>query len=151
VDLRHDVDDYDDFNEDAVSDYLRPDRLNLAGYSQQVDEAKIFKQKVYGLAKFHIQGFFNDKFLHTGGKIPKSVMFQEKRIHKVINYSIIDGVEKCYDAIGDCLPEEEDIRLVIDALHKIGNYRLEDGCRIPIEFRGGLLCLYLELVEGYRF
>ena len=151
MDLRHDVDDFDDFHDDVSSEYLKSDKLCLSGYSQQIDEVKLFKQKVYGLAKMHIQGFFKDKFLHTGGKVPKTVMLQEKRIHKVVNYSIISGVENAYNAIGDSLPEEEDIRLVIDTLHKIGTYRHEDGCCIPIEFRGGLLCLYLELVEGYRF
>lgn len=151
MDLRHDVDDYDDLNEDAACDYLKHDSLNLSDFSQQVNEADIFRQKVYGLARFHIQGFFKDKFLHTGGKVPKTVMFQDKRIHKVINYSIIVGVENAYGAIGDSLPDEDDIKLVIDTLHKIGNYRHDDGCCIPIEFRGGLLCLYLELVEGYRF
>lgn len=149
MNLRQDVDEFDDL--DDSSDFLKSGKLSLSGYSQVVDEAKIFAQKVQSLAKTHMLGFFKDKLLHTGGKVSKSVLLTAKRISKVVNYTIIMGVESAYDAIGDSLPEDEDIGLVIETLHKIGRYRHDNGSSIPIEFRGGLLCVYLELVEGYKF
>lgn len=149
MDQGHDVD-FDDFDDSQV-EFLAPDKLSLSASNIPVNEVEIFQRKLLDMAKDQIQGFFKDKYLHTGGKIPKSVMFHERRINKVINYNIIAGVDHAYAAIGDSLPEEDDIKLVIDVLHEIGSWRHENGSSIPIEFRGGLLCMYLELVEGYQF
>ena len=149
MNLRQDVDDFD--GSDDNSEFLKSDKLSLSGYSEAANEAKVFAQKVLSLAKMYMVGFFRDKLLHTGGKVPKTMLLSQRRISKVVNYTIIKGVECAYGAIGDSLPDEGDIRLVIETLHKIGDYRHEGGGGIPIEFRGGLLCVYLELVEGYRF
>lgn len=150
MDFGHDVDEFDDFD-DAQVEFLKSDKLSLNGFSMPVNEVEILKRKVHQMAKQQVEGFFKDKYLHTGGKIPKSVMFHDRRINKVINYNIITGVEHAYAAIGDSLQEEDDIRLVVDILHKIGTWKHENGSAIPLEFRGGILCMYLELVEGYEF
>jgi hypothetical protein len=153
VDVRHDVDYFDDLYEQSpeINDFLKSERLSLSGYNNTINELDEFKKKTYDLARYHVEGFFKNRSLHTGGKVSKILMFNEKRISKVVNYTIIKGVDSAYNAINDSLQGEDDIRLVIDVLREIGTWRHENGSCVPIQFRGGLLCMYLELIEGYDF
>ena len=149
MDDQQDVDFYE--FDDLETENHDSAKYSLSWHQKPVDEAEIFKQRVHVLATKHLTEFFKNKYLHTGGKITKKFLLNDRRIQKVINYSIIAGVDHAYKAIGDSLPEEDDIKLVIDTLQEIGKYRHEDGSSIPIEFRGGMLCVYLELVVGYKF
>lgn len=125
---------------------------------EQETEIKVFAQDFYGdvktLAKQYMDQFFKDKMLHCGGQIPRSFLFADRRISMVMNYDIIKGVERAYAAL-------EKIMLVADIDHakqsgeatddiKLVNETLNLLARsgIPQQFAGGMMCLYLEFIEG---
>lgn len=121
--------------------------------------AKSFHEDVIDLAKGYMQGFFEDKTLHCGGNIPRSLLLTHSRISTVLNYDIIKGVEVAYEALelhmkisnADLETSKasgevtEDIKLVNETLNLLSR------CGIPQQFAGGMLCLYLELIEGVSF
>jgi hypothetical protein len=125
---------------------------------EQEQEIKVFAQDFYGdvkaLAKQYMDQFFKDKMLHCGGKIPRSFLFAERRISMVMNYDIIKGVERAYLSLEKVMTEKEighakqsgeatdDIKLVNETL----NLLARSG--IPQQFAGGMMCLYLEFIEG---
>jgi len=125
---------------------------------EQEAEIKVFAQDFFGdvkaLAKQYIEQFFKDKMLHCGGKIPRSFLFAERRISMVMNYDIIKGVERAYKALEKVMPvadidqakqsgeATDDIKLVNETL----NLLARSG--IPQQFAGGMMCLYLEFIEG---
>ena len=125
---------------------------------EQEAEIKVFAQDFFGdvksLAKQYMDQFFKDKMLHCGGKIPRSFLFAERRISMVMNYDIIKGVERAYKSLESVMTEKEieqakqsgeatdDIKLVNETL----NLLARSG--IPQQFAGGMMCLYLEFIEG---
>lgn len=125
---------------------------------EQEAEIKIFAQDFYAdvkaLAKQYMEQFFKDKMLHCGGKIPRSFLFAERRISMVMNYDIIKGVERAYLALEKVMSVSDinhakqsgeatdDIKLVNETL----NLLARSG--IPQQFAGGMMCLYLEFIEG---
>lgn len=105
-------------------------------------------------AKYHLERFFNEHRLHTGGQITKSFLFNERRMYMVMNYDIMRGVDHAYrvlegefDIVKNKTVAEitQDIRLVIDVLNLLSR------SGVPQEYAGGMLCVYLELVEGVKF
>jgi hypothetical protein len=102
-------------------------------------------------ALLHIERFFSDKSLFTGGKIPKTFLNNNRRIDMVMNYTIIRGVDCAYDALGEAFAKQktgevtDDIRMVSEVL----NLLARSG--VPQQYAGGMLCLYLELIEGVDF
>lgn len=132
---------------------------DVSEYSaEQEKEIKAFAQNFYGdvkaLAKQYMEYFFKDKMLHCGGKIPKSFLFSERRISMVMNYDIIKGVTRAYDAYSSLIPEEDlnqakqtgEVTLDIKVVRETLGLLAKSG--IPQQFAGGMLCLYLEFVEG---
>jgi hypothetical protein len=124
---------------------------------EQEAEIKAFAQDFYGdvkaLAKQYMEQFFKDKMLHCGGKIPRSFLFAERRISMVMNYDIIKGVERAYKSLEKAMSVAadvakqggevtDDIKLVNETL----NLLARSG--IPQQFAGGMMCLYLEFIEG---
>ncbi len=116
--------------------------------------AKEFQVDVKVLAKQYMQQFFQDKSLHCGGKIPKSFLFSDRRISMVLNYDIIKGVERAYKYLEPGIDPQDiedskqtgeatdDIKLVNETL------KLLAQAGIPQQFAGGMMCLYLEFIEG---
>lgn len=106
------------------------------------------------LAKQYMESFFSDKMLHCGGRIPHSLLFAERRVSMVLNYNIAKAVDRAYKYLEKELSEEEieeskitgevtrDIELVVSILEMLSK------SNIPQQFAGGMLCLYLEFVEG---
>lgn len=112
-----------------------------------------FPQKVRELAIYYIDKFFEDKKLCSGGKIPKYMLHCPKRIATVMNYDISTGVKHAYMILKHIIPpvegddinpnaEASDIKLVTEVL----NFLARSG--VPQQFAGGIMVLYLELVEG---
>ena len=131
-------------------------------YSPEQEVAiKVFAQDFYGdvkaLAKQYMEQFFKDKMLHCGGKIPRSFLFADRRVSIVLNYDISQGVDRAYSSLESTLSEYEveqarqtgeatsDIKLVNETL----NLLARSG--VPQQFAGGMMCLYLEFVEGINF
>lgn len=108
-------------------------------------------------AKGYIDSFFADKMMHCGGKIPKRFLHDKKRVSRVVNYSISKGVKRCYIALKPTITPEEreeakrkgdstsDIKLVNETLKMLAR------ARIPQQYAGGMLVMYLEFVEGVSF
>jgi hypothetical protein len=109
-----------------------------------VDDAK----KHRDAAKMHMEKFFSDKRLHTGGAVTKTFLFKEKRVLMVMNTTISDGVEKAYAAMYD-MPKDCDSNIGSDVKLVISILGLLSRSGVPQEYAGGMLCVYLELVEGY--
>ena len=102
------------------------------------------------VAKFHMLRFFADKRLHTGGQVSKAFLFKDRRLSMVMRFSIAEGVDRAYIALEELsenvmggLPG--DTQLVLDTLNLLS----QSG--VPQKYAGGMLCVYLELIEGYFF
>jgi hypothetical protein len=119
---------------------------------------KVFAQDFYSdvkaLAIQYMEHFFQDKMLHCGGKIPKSLLFSERRVSMVLNYDIIKGIERAYKYLEPMLRAKDveaakqtgeatdDIKLVNETLSLLAR------SGVPQQFAGGMMCLYLEFIEG---
>lgn len=102
----------------------------------------------------YIEEFFGDKMMYCGGKIPKKFLHCPKRLSMVMNYNILKGVDRAYESLAENISSEAvqkarmsgdatwDIRLVNETLKMLSQ------ARIPRQFAGGMMCMYLELVEG---
>lgn len=117
------------FDEDAGQD----EHIGADGPKEAVVEVEA--------AKYHMHRFFFDKRLHTGGAVSRSFLYHQNRLDMVMRMTLCDGVDRAYAAMGDC-EEGQDIRTVIDIL----NLLARSG--VPQRYAGGMLCVYLELVEG---
>jgi hypothetical protein len=114
----------------------------------QVCKASITK------AKSAIDKFFADKMMHCGGRIPKKLLHDPTTISMVINTSIKKGVRLAYRLLEHTITVEEamlakktgdstkDIKLVNETLQLLAS------SRVPQQFAGGMLVMYIELVEG---
>lgn len=108
-------------------------------------------------AKKCIDNFFSDKRMHCGGKIPKTILHNVKRIEMVINFSITNGVRYIYKLLKPTISEKEiaeatrtgdctsDVRLVNDSLR----FLAKSG--VPQEFAGGMLVFYLDVCHGIKY
>lgn len=146
------------FDDDDELEIQIGDSPEQAYNPEQEQEIKLFAQDFYMdvrvLVRQYMEQFFKDKMLHCGGKIPKSLLFSDRRISMVLNYNIIKGVERAYKYL-ECLMTTEDIEQAkqtgeatsdIKLVSQILNLLARSG--IPQQFAGGMMCLYLEFVEG---
>lgn len=144
--------------ETDIDDFQEPVQESSAYTLEQELAIKAFAQDFYSdvkaLAKQYMDQFFKDKMLHCGGKIPKSLLFSDRRLSMVLNYDIIQGVERAYKHLEPTIFSEDlksarqtgettdDIKLVNETLSLLS----QSG--IPQQFAGGMMCLYLEFIEG---
>jgi len=135
---------FDDLDDDIQSE----DR----DLSEEQDEAirsfaQCFHPNANNLVRFYMERFFGDKMMHCGGKIPKLLLLSDRRVSMVQNYDICMGVDRCYKYLKDYLIDSQseityDIKLVTQVLNLLSR------SGIPQQYAGGMLCLYLEFVEG---
>lgn len=116
-----------------------------------------FQEDVQNLAKKYITDFFDNKMMYCGGRIPKKRLFNDDAISMVINFDICRGVDYAYLALEKTLTKQEvnrakiageitsDIKLVTEILNLLSR------SGIPQQFAGGMMIMYLELVEGVQF
>lgn len=110
------------------------------------------RREVASQAKYHMERFFADKKLATGGSVTKTFLFHPSRLSMVLGYSICDGVDKVYGALKSEVAGEKansnslpsDVRMVTETLNLIAR------SGVPQQYAGGMLCVYVELVEGVR-
>jgi len=136
--------DFEDFEDD--DGYTPEQEKELLSF------ASSFVGDLKELAKQYIKHFFQDKPFHCGGKIPKMMLINEDNISMVINYDIIRSVNKAYFHLKDHEISSQslgevtgDIRLVSSILQELSS------ANVPRQFAGGLLLMYLELIEGIEF
>lgn len=148
--MNFDIDFYeDDFDEDVESEY---------NYEDEPQDIKVFvkkfPEKVKELVFYHVNRYFHDKSMHCGGKIPRYMLRDSKRLSAVMNFDIMQGVELAYKSLEYLLEEDkgfalngdstEDIKLVTTALSKLSR------AGVPQQFAGGMLLLHLEFIDGYK-
>jgi hypothetical protein len=119
---------------------------------EQEKQLVLFATSFFGelkyIAKKYINDFFAQESFHQGGKIPRALLNNNSNISMVINYNINTGVDQAYH----CLKQHgfsesssgitEDIMLVVNILNKLS------AANVPQQFAGGMILLYLNLVEG---
>jgi hypothetical protein len=126
-----------------------------------LDDVEIKACNVYrdsaASAKRHIDKFFADKVMYCGGAIPKRLLHDPDRVYKAVNYNILKGVSHSYAALRHTITDAErqearrlgdstsDVKLVNETL------KLLARAGMPRQFAGGMLLMYLELVEGVSF
>lgn len=120
-------------------------------------ESDEFLDDVVCLAKQYVGQYFRDKRTLEGTPIPEYLLYERSRISDVLNVSLFDAVGIAYEALEKTLdPQDlsraekfghvtEDIKLV--------QYVLSDLARrkVPKQFAGGMLLMYLEFCEGVEF
>ena len=116
------------------------------------DFSNTFQKDVLALSKHYIEQFFSDKMFYCGGTIPKYLLFSDSRVSMVLNYDITQGVKRAYkylepfygiDPKNKSSGESgEDILMVINILNML------EKAGVPQQFAGGMMCMYIELVEG---
>lgn len=148
-----------DFDEDLEFQNDDDSSQESQEYAPEQERAiKVFAQDFYSdvkaLARQYMEQFFKDKMLHCGGKIPKSMLFSDRRISMVLNYDIIKGIQRAYTHLEPLLESRDiesskqtgeatdDIKLVNETLSLLAR------SGIPQQFAGGMMCLYLEFIEG---
>jgi hypothetical protein len=145
--------------QDVELDFDEESEFSTSEYAPEQEQAiKVFAQDFYSdvkaLARQYMEQFFKDKMLHCGGKIPKSLLFCDRRLSMVLNYDIIQGIQRAYRHLEPLLELQDvesskqtgeatdDIKLVNETLSLLAR------SGIPQQFAGGMMCLYLEFIEG---
>lgn len=151
--------DQDDLQDDFYGEEFEQEEEEfLEEITPQVDfTVSEFYSEAKDLAKHYIKQFFEDKMLYCGGKIPRSCLFSDNVVSMVLNFDICAGVDCAYAALEKTITQQEiklakitgeitsDIKLVNETL------RLIARSGVPQQFAGGIMCLYLEFVEGIEF
>lgn len=108
------------------------------------------------IIKIFIDNFFHDKELHCGGPIPKKLLYSSHYITMVINTTVSNGVLAAFKSIDRFSENEnsenevndgtvtEDMKTVL----AIQDHACER--RIPKEYSGGIMLMYLELCRGIQ-
>ncbi len=113
--------------------------------------SKTFQKDVHALARHYIEQFFSDKMFYCGGAIPKYLLFADLRISMVLNYDITQGVRRAYkylEPLYDIDPKNKSGETGEDVLMVLNTLSMLEKAGIPQQFAGGMMCMYLELVEG---
>lgn len=103
--------------------------------------------------------FFQDKNMHCGGKIPKYILTDPKKINLVSKLSLLDGVDIAYESMKNMTVDNEedeknkhknmseiteDIKMVNETL------KLLSKSGIPQKYAGGVMLIYLKYVKGIK-
>jgi hypothetical protein len=148
----------DDFEEVEVEKEI--EKIQLRSHAEyvlrsiQITRSKHFKKDIKKIAKYYIRKFFKNKNGVQGEKLNISLIYDKSNIEKMINTNILDSTNIIYKTLKDTSYSEKsktqkdvtkDIILVNEALKKI--YK----SKIPQQFAGGMLLLYLEFCKGIKF
>ena len=106
------------------------------------------------LVRKYIDNFFHDKELHCGGPIPKKLLHSPHYIVMVINTTVSNAVIAAFKSLdhfaeNENLDDEGNDGIVTDDMKTviaIQNHTCER--RIPKEYSGGVMLMYLELCKG---
>jgi len=109
-------------------------------------------QSIHKYVKECIDKFFEDKSMHCGGKIPKYMVTNEKKVLMVVSTSLIDSVDIAYECMRNISEEDTktngdiatDIKMVNESLSVIGR------AGVPQRFAGGMMLMYLKYVKGIQ-
>lgn len=152
------IDYEEDFEEVDVNQEL--EKIQLKSIAEgvlrdiEVTRVKHFKKDIKKIAKEYIRIFFKNKKNKDGKRINKEVLFDKQNIIKLLNINIVESTKIIYSSLENSKEfgiksKKEDvtneIKLVNESLKKIYN------AKIPQQFAGGMLLMYLEICEGIEF
>jgi hypothetical protein len=105
--------------------------------------ARNFSKDSEALVRQYMEYFFSDKSLHCGGCIPKSILLNNRRISMVLNYDVCKAADRVYKYTSSNKDlDDADIELFLRALKNL------QESLVPKQFIGGMICLYVEFIEG---
>jgi hypothetical protein len=153
----------DDFFDDDIDEEINAEqeleKIQLKSLAEsvlrdiQVTKAKHFKKDIKKIAKYYIKRFFKNKKNITGNKINIKELYSKEKIEKLININILESTKIIYPILEKdkkyCSKNKKedvtnDIKLVNEALKKIYKFK------IPQQFAGGILLVYLEVCKGIK-
>jgi len=117
----------------------------------QINKSCHYKKDIKKIAKEYIKNFFKNKKDHKGYKIKKDQLYENRYLINILNkniseaaqdvYLVLEKHKKYYKKTEDVT---NDIKLVNESLKKI--YK----SKIPQQFAGGFLLMYLEICKGVK-
>lgn len=144
-------DDAEDTPEEALQKIQSVNNAKIILKEMQITRASHFKKDIKKIIKQYIREFFKNKKDYNGNKIKQELLFTNKYIGNILDFSILESTKLVYSVL--CQYKKyslknkkddvtNDIKLVNETLKKI--YR----SKIPQQFAGGFLLMYLEVCEG---
>lgn len=114
--------------------------------------SEIVNENIHQFVKECIDKFFSDKQMHCGGKIPKYMVSNDKKISMVISKSLLDCVDIAYESLREFSEDDikmngdvaQDIKMVTESLSVISK------AGVPQQFAGGMMLMYLKFVKGIQ-
>lgn len=119
----------------------------------QITKSSHFKKDIKKIAKEYIKNFFKNKNNYKGVGITKKELYEKKHIDNILNLNISTAAKKIYFNLEKIKKYSKknkksdvtnDVKLVNETLKKI--YR----AKIPQQFAGGFLVMYLEICKGVK-
>lgn len=96
-----------------------------------------------------VETFFEEKELFCGGEIPNNMLLAPDRISMVASTDVCTAIETAYAALEDQAEIDEKTEFVTDDIRLVLNVFTEcKNKKIPKEYAGGILLLYLEFCIG---
>lgn len=148
---------YDDFEEVDVEKEI--EKIQLRSHAEsvlksiQITQSRHFKKDIKKIAKYYIRKFFKNKKDKKGDKLNVEIIYNKHNIERMVNTNILESTNIIYENLKSTSYAEKskrqkdvtkDIVLVNEALKKI--YK----SKIPQQFAGGMLLLYLEFCKGVK-
>lgn len=139
--------------EEVIEKIQSLNNANLILKDIQITKSSHFRKDIKKIAKEYIRAFFKNKKNYLGEKIKKDQLYKEKYINNILNKSISESAKKIYSTLeyykkysrkNKSIDVTNDIKLVNETLKKI--YK----SKIPQQFAGGFLLMYLELCKGVK-
>ena len=103
------------------------------------------------LAKKYLAAFFEGQMMYCGGTVSRAVLLSPRIVSTVLNTTLIDGVDRVYELLTDCVEEFEQHPNVTN--HMIYTLKVLERCNmigVPTCFRGGILLAWVQLCLGIR-
>jgi len=101
------------------------------------------------LARHYLSLFFEGKKWHSGGPVPKALLYSPQIVSMVLNTTQIEGIDGAYELMTRRFNEREKYPEVTD--HMIYVLKLIHECEalgVPTCFRGGMLLASLKFCQG---
>lgn len=154
------IDDFYEDDEEQIDCEQELEKIQLKSLAEivlkeiQITKSKHFKKDAKKIAKYYIKKFFKNKKDANKKVIDLNNLYSKKNIEKMIDINILESTKIIYSTLKKykkyCVKDKkedvtEDIKLVNESLKKIYN------SKIPQQFAGGILLLYLEICKGIKF
>lgn len=103
-----------------------------------------YLEEIRGLARDYMKRFFSNKSMYCGGKIQNRNLLTDGNVTTVLTSEISEAIDLSHELLensGEIIVSKNSDK-IIEILNSIAKFR------IPKEFAGGMLLLYLHFCEG---